>query len=523
MTVNLWIRTFGLSVIVLLIFSTRLVSSEDGMLTEEPIIHCRVSGGSFLTPEHFALYSCAKCYRHMDNRIFANGTKLRQRGLWLQNPITNELYEATYENKSSLIFKTFRTSKEATLWIKCCKAAVKCCKTMRRTPLPISGENFCPRTWDGWNCWPDTPVGTNAQASCPSYIYFNSDKPQCTRYAKKTCWDNGTWYINFRGNEYSDYSTCGQGEDIKLLMKTHLITFGISIVLLIPALIIFFYYRQLRVYRVFMHKNLFIALLLTAIFVIVFESYFILDSFNNPDSVLEANGSGCKLFYTVTKYMRLSTYMWMFCEGFYLHKLIAAAFAEQTGVFLFCVIGWGVPIIPVSIWAITRQLMADDLCWTVPGYYEWIIYVPMLTALIVNLCFLGHIVQIIITKLRSKNTNEPAQFRRAVKATMILVPLFGLHFLFLAYNHKKGDCHAILILNLVIYSMDGLQGGLVSLLFCYLNSEVIYLLKRSYNRKKMVHDIASHMSSRRKRESRTSVSTNMETLPTEAALARRKE
>ncbi|GIY51059.1 calcitonin receptor [Caerostris extrusa] len=460
MTVNLWIRTFGLSVIVLLVFSSRLVSSED-IFTEEPVIHCRVSGGSFLTPEHFSRYSCAKCYRHMDNRIFANGTKLRQRGLWLQNPVTNELYEATYENKSSPIFKTFRTSKEATLWIKCCKAAVKCCKTMRRTPLPVSGENYCPRTWDGWNCWPDTPVGTNAQAPCPSYIYFNSDKPQCTRYAKKTCWDNGTWYINFRGNEYSDYSTCGQGEDIKLLMKTHLITFGISIVLLIPALIIFFYYRQLRVYRVFMHKNLFIALLLTAIFVTVFESYFILDSFNNPDSVLEANGSGCKLFFTRSQ--------------------------KQTGVFLFCVIGWGVPIIPVSIWAITRQLMADDLCWTVPGYYEWIIYVPMLTALIVNLCFLGHIVQIIITKLRSKNTNEPAQFRRAVKATMVLVPLVAF----------------------------------VSLLFCYLNSEVIYLLKRSYNRKKMVHDIASHMSSRRKRESRTSVSTNMETLPTEAALARK--
>ncbi|GBM22176.1 Calcitonin gene-related peptide type 1 receptor [Araneus ventricosus] len=503
------IMTAGLSVILLLFLSAESVSGENDFSTEKPS-HCRVSGGSLLTTEHFALYSCASCYRHMDARLFANGTKLRQRGMWLQNPETNKLYEPSYTNRSSPIFKTFRTSKQIDLWISCCQAAVECCEHMRQTPL--TSEAVCSRTWDGWNCWPDTAPGTIQQAPCPAYIYFNSDKPQCTRYATKECWDNATWFINFKGNEYSDYSTCGQGEDIKLLMKTHLITFGISIVLLIPALIIFFVYRQLKVHRIFMHKNLFIALLLTGVFVTIFESYFILDSFNNYNSVLEENGPGCKLFYTITKYMRLSTYMWMFCEGFYLHKLIAAAFAEQKGILIFCAIGWGVPFIPVTIWAVTRQMMADELCWTVPGYYEWVIYVPMLAALFVNFCFLAHIVQIIITKLRSTNTNEPAQFRRAVRATMVLIPLFGLHFLFLAYNHRKGDCHVILIFNLIIYSMDGLQGGIVSLLFCYLNNEVLYLLKRSYNRKKMVHDITSHMSSRKTRESRTSVSTNMESL-----------
>ncbi|GFQ67432.1 calcitonin gene-related peptide type 1 receptor [Trichonephila clavata] len=512
---SFWIWIVGWSAVILLVISTQSVSCDENPKISDK---CRVSDGSFLEPGDFALYSCAKCYRHMDARLFANGTKLQQRGIWLINPETNERYEPYYLNRSSPIFKTFRTSKQINLWISCCEAAVECCKTLRKTPLQTG--NVCPRTWDGWNCWPDTPAGTIQEAPCPSYIYFNSDKPQCTRYATKTCWDNGTWFINFKGNEYSDYSTCGQGEDIKLLLKTHVITFGISIVLLIPALVIFFYYRQLRVHRIFMHKNLFIALLLTAVCVTVFESYFIIDSLNNPNSVLESNQAGCKLFYTLTKYMRLSTYMWMFCEGFYLHKLIAAAFAEQKGVLIFYAIGWGVPFIPVGIWAITRQVMADELCWTVPGYFEWIIYVPMLAALLVNFCFLAHIVQIIITKLRSTNTNEPAQFRRAVRATMVLIPLFGLHFLFLSYNHGKDDCHMLLIYNLITYSMDGLQGGLVALLFCYLNNEVLYLLKRSYNRKKMVHDIASHMSSRRTRESRTSVSTNADSLANDNALLR---
>jgi len=33
--------------------------------------------------------------------------------------------------------------------------------------------------------------------------------------------------------------------------------------------------------------------------------------------------------------------MWMFCEGFYLRRLISNAFAEERNLVLFYVIGWG--------------------------------------------------------------------------------------------------------------------------------------------------------------------------------------
>lgn len=49
----------------------------------------------------------------------------------------------------------------------------------------------------------------------------------------------------------------------------------------------------------------------------------------------------CKFLLILTKYFRMTNYMWMFCEGFYLHKLIAAAFAEQKNLIMFYVIGWG--------------------------------------------------------------------------------------------------------------------------------------------------------------------------------------
>ncbi|GFS48833.1 calcitonin gene-related peptide type 1 receptor [Trichonephila inaurata madagascariensis] len=68
-------------------------------------------------------------------------TKLQQRGIWLLNPETNERYEPSYQNRSSPIFKTFRTSKQINLWINCCEAAVECCETMRETPLQ-TGKAF---------------------------------------------------------------------------------------------------------------------------------------------------------------------------------------------------------------------------------------------------------------------------------------------------------------------------------------------------------------------------------------------
>ncbi|GFY62204.1 calcitonin gene-related peptide type 1 receptor [Trichonephila inaurata madagascariensis] len=135
-----WIRFVGWAAVLLLVVSTKSVSCDDNQNAVKLNL-CRVSDGSFLTPEHFALYSCAKCYRHMDARLFANGTKLQQRGIWLLNPETNERYEPSYQNRSSPIFKTFRTSKQINLWINCCEAAVECCETMRETPLQ-TGKAF---------------------------------------------------------------------------------------------------------------------------------------------------------------------------------------------------------------------------------------------------------------------------------------------------------------------------------------------------------------------------------------------
>ncbi|GIZ05407.1 g_PROTEIN_RECEP_F2_3 domain-containing protein [Caerostris extrusa] len=39
----------------------------------------------------------------------------------------------------------------------------------------------CPRTWDGWQCWPDTPAGEEAEGLCQEHVYFMSQPPPCPK------------------------------------------------------------------------------------------------------------------------------------------------------------------------------------------------------------------------------------------------------------------------------------------------------------------------------------------------------
>ena len=64
--------------------------------------------------------------------------------------------------------------------------------------------------------------------------------------------------------------------------------------------------------------------------------------------------------------------------------------------------------------------------------------------------------------------------RKAVRATLVLLPLFGTHFVVTIYRPPSipGSCEWIEIYYYVDYILDGLQGFLVALIFCYVNGEV---------------------------------------------------
>lgn len=145
--------------------------------------------------------------------------------------------------------------------------------------------------------------------------------------------------------------------------------------------------------------------------------------------------------------------------------------------------------IAVRIIATLRALPCS--CWmdNVEGY-NWITLAPGLFCLFANFLFLCNIIRVLVTKLRSTHANEPSQFRKAVRAVLVLFPLFGMHFLMTVYR-SPANCGAWEVYQYISKASDGLQGFFVAVIFCYLNGEVLYLLKRSYGRYRLQRGFSS--------------------------------
>lgn len=64
--------------------------------------------------------------------------------------------------------------------------------------------------------------------------------------------------------------------------------------------------------------------------------------------------------------------------------------------------------------------------------------------------------------------NELNQYRRLAKSTLLLVSLFGLHYVLFAFlPHKVSE-----IWNFIELAFASTQGFVVAVLYCFLNGEV---------------------------------------------------
>ncbi|KAG7458189.1 hypothetical protein MATL_G00235510 [Megalops atlanticus] len=353
----------------------------------------------------------------------------------------------------------------------------KCFEKMNRDlPYNKSGP-YCNRTWDGWLCWDDTPAGTYTSQNCPNYFPDFDSTEKVTKY----CDETGNWFRHPETNRtWSNYTLCIAYTTDKLKMAYILyylaiVGHALSIASLLISLAIFFYFRSLSCQRITLHKNLFCSYVLNSAFTIVN----LIAVVNNP-KVVQRNPVGCKVLHFFHMYMLGCNYFWMLCEGIYLHTLIVVAvFAEEQHLHWYYLLGWGFPLVPASIHAVARKKYFDDNCWmSVDTQLLYIVHGPIMAALLVNLFFLLNIVRVLVTKLRDTHRAESNMYMKAVRATLILVPLLGIQFIILPWrpeNRLVGEIYEITMHILMHY-----QGLLVATIFCFFNGEVQAALKRQW-------------------------------------------
>ncbi|XP_028819165.1 calcitonin gene-related peptide type 1 receptor isoform X2 [Denticeps clupeoides] len=353
----------------------------------------------------------------------------------------------------------------------------KCFEKMNRDmPYNKSGP-YCNRTWDGWMCWDDTRAGTYTSQNCPSFFPDFDPTEKVTKY----CDEMGNWFRHPDTNRtWSNYTLCIAYTKEKLRMAYILyymaiVGHALSIASLLISLAIFFYFRSLSCQRITLHKNLFCSYVLNSTFTIIN----LITVVNNP-KVVERNPVGCKVLHFFHMYMLGCNYFWMLCEGIYLHTLIVVAvFAEEQHLHWYYLLGWGFPLVPTSIHAVARKKYFDDNCWmSVETHLLYVVHGPIVAALLVNLFFLLNIVRVLVTKLRDTHRAESNMYMKAVRATLILVPLLGIQFVILLWrpeNRLAGEIYDFIMHILMHY-----QGLLVATIFCFFNGEVQAVLKRQW-------------------------------------------
>ncbi|KAM9855181.1 calcitonin gene-related peptide type 1 receptor [Aulostomus maculatus] len=368
-------------------------------------------------------------------------------------------------------------------------AQFECYLKIIHDPPRTEEGNYCNRTWDGWLCWGDSSPGTVIQM-CPEYFHDFDPAEKVT----KVCNPDGQWFHHPESNRvWTNYTQCQIYTKDKLkfaisLYYLAMVGHALSIISLIICLIIFSYFKSLSCQRISLHKNMFVSFILNSIVTIMWLSLTVA----NNQAIHASNSVSCKVLAVLNQYTLTSNYFWMLCEGIYLHTLIIVAiFVGEQQLFWYYVLGWGFPMVPAITYAVARGLFFNDKCWiSADTHLLYIIHGPIQAALLVNLFFLLNIVRVLITKLKETHCAESTTYMKAVRATLILIPLLGVQFILFPWRPEGRISRAIY--DFFVNILSHFQGLLVAIIYCFCNAEAQAALRRKWMQWKSAWGTNSH-------------------------------
>ncbi|KAF7403940.1 hypothetical protein HZH68_006734 [Vespula germanica] len=385
----------------------------------------------------------------------------------------------------------------------------------------ITTEGWCPEIWDAITCWPSTPSGEMAVHSCPDYIVGFDTQENATRQ----CMSNGEWYWNSETNStWSNYTQCYTTPSVTVVMgipvhsnnvtliKNYLpilkaiskVGYSVSLFTLIIAFCILAIIKKLRCPRNMLHMHTFVSFIMRAFMALLKDTIFIF-GFGLSSDILIKNGENyllrnesennwnCKMFTSFWQYFILANYFWILMEGLYLHNLVfLALFTDaNSSIAVYVGLGWGLPMVFVVSWIICRIIFENTFCWTTNEnpYLFLLIRIPTMLSILINFVLFVNIVRVLLSKLKCTVSEETQRYKRWAKSTLVLVPLFGVHYtVFLGMSYSMGVDETVEIVWLFCDQFfASFQGFFVAVLYCFMNREVRAEVSRALRSKKWFH------------------------------------
>ncbi|XP_025072983.1 vasoactive intestinal polypeptide receptor 2 isoform X1 [Pogonomyrmex barbatus] len=402
----------------------------------------------------------------------------------------------------------------------------------------------CPPSFDGLLCWSYTEAPGTATLPCPpasimGYSNLTSDNLRALAVASKVCLANGEWYQNSDGIFWSNYSLCVLNStrymidgieklnysrwyeapaEFSLLNKwlpiirmVSQIGYATSFATLIIAMVVFSLLRKLRNPRNRLHMHLFASFIMRA-FMALLKDWSFIDGIGLAWDVVFVDGKAafirernswiCKIITSLWQYFIMANYSWILMEGLYLHNLVFLPLCTDTStITLYILLGWGLPILVVVPWIVIRATIEDTLCWTThenPSLFL-IIRIPIIISISFNFLLFLNIVRVLLVKLKTSVhlQRKKMKYKRWAKSTLVLVPLFGVHYtFFLGLSYHK-DYRVELVWLFCDQLFASFQGAFVALLYCLLNGEVRAEVRRAWKARRSKKEVDSFISGHR--------------------------
>ncbi|XP_013866107.1 secretin receptor isoform X1 [Austrofundulus limnaeus] len=380
------------------------------------------------------------------------------------------------------------------------KEEEKCLKDLQLFKSLKATENisvYCNGMWDALNCWPPASLGETVSQPCPN-VFSSAGK------VHRNCTADGWTDLLVPHEDACGYTFNGsfleEPADSHLYysyVKTmYTAGYTLSLVSLTIAITIFSLFRKLHCTRNHIHIQLFVSFILRAIFIFIRDSLL----FTNKELYhCDDYPVGCKIVLMFSNYSILANYSWLLVEGHFLFILVSRSFFSlKKHLAWYILLSWGCPLIVIISWGCAKYFYEDEGCWETRRHkwIWWILRVPVLLTICVNLIFFLGILRILVDKLRMPDAqrNEFSQYKRLIKSTFFLVALFGLHYILFVFLPVEFSSSVFKIWMFAELALSSTQGFVVAVLYCFMNGEVQQELKRRWRRWRLIQ----HLPSRRR-------------------------
>ncbi|XP_006042650.3 growth hormone-releasing hormone receptor isoform X2 [Bubalus bubalis] len=141
----------------------------------------------------------------------------------------------------------------------------------------------------------------------------------------------------------------------------------------------------------------------------------------------------CKVSVATSHFATMTNFSWLLAEAVYLTCLLATTLPSTRRVFWWLVLAaWGLPLLFTGMWVGCKLAFEDIACWDLDDSspYWWIIKGPIVLSVGVNFGLFLNIIRILLRKLEPAqgSLHTQPQYWRLSKSTLLLIPLFGIHY-----------------------------------------------------------------------------------------------